>query len=69
LVINSQHQTTTFEDRQQFVQQHQQGASYAALAQASGWKAETIRKHCQAFQREGATALQPRALGLHRRVC
>lgn len=54
---------TTFEDRQQFVEHHQRGMSYAALARASGWKAETIRKHCQAFQREGATALQPRLPG------
>jgi hypothetical protein len=59
----STHPGTTFEDRQQFVQQHQQGTTYAAIAQASGWKVETIRKHCQAFQRDGVTGLQPRPSG------
>jgi hypothetical protein len=59
----STHPGTTFEDRQQFVQQHQQGATYAAIAQASGWKVETVRKHCQAFQRNGVTGLQPRPSG------
>lgn len=54
---------TTFEERQKFTQQHERGATYAAIADACGWKLETVRKHCQAFEREGQVALQPRARG------
>jgi hypothetical protein len=54
---------TTFDDRQRFVQQHALGESYAAIAQASGWQAETVRQHCEAVQRTGVTALQPRLPG------
>jgi len=54
---------TTFEERQQFVQLHQQGATYAEIAQACGWKPETVRKHCQAFHHEGVSALHPQTPG------
>jgi hypothetical protein len=56
---------TTFEERQKVTQQHERGATYAAIADACGWtlRVETVRKHCQTFERDGQVALQPRARG------
>jgi len=54
---------TTFEERQHFVAHHEQGASYGEIAAACGWKAETVRKHCLAFEHAGVGALEPKKPG------
>lgn len=54
---------TTFTDREQFVQLHQGPCPYRTIEQRCGWKAATIGKHCRAFQKHGAIALQPRRPG------
>lgn len=53
----SHQRATTFEERQQFVEFHQRGSTYAEIAAASGWKAETVRKHCLTFAHDGVRAL------------
>lgn len=59
----SYQRVTTFEDRQRFVEQHQQGVPYGQIAEASGWKPETVRKHCLAVERDGVEALKPKKPG------
>lgn len=54
---------TTYAERDRFVQLHQAGNPYAKIAEQCGWKPETVKKHCLAFQRQGATALKPRRPG------
>lgn len=56
-------QKTTYVDREQFVQQHEKGMTYAAIARQSGWSLETVKKHCQNYRRHGVEALQPRRPG------
>lgn len=50
--------TTTFAERDQFVQLHQAGLSYAEIAQRCGWSRETVRQHCRTFRRAGAAGLR-----------
>jgi hypothetical protein len=59
--------TTTYAEREQFVQLHRAGLSYARIAQQSGWKYKTVRKHCQAYRRRGVEALRPKRPGPPRR--
>ncbi len=59
----SYQRVTTFEERQRFVEQHQQGVPYEQIAEASGWKAETVRKHCLAAERDEVEALKPKKPG------
>lgn len=54
---------TTLADRERFVKLHQQGRSYPAIAQETGWRAETVKKHCLAHCHEPETALQPKKPG------
>ena len=54
---------TTFEERQRFVEQHQQGRSYGQIAAGNGWKEETVRKHCLAAAHAGVEALRPKKPG------
>lgn len=54
---------TTFAERERFVELHEAGWSYPAIACECGWKAETVKKHCERYQREATTALQPKSVG------
>lgn len=60
---------TTFADRDLFARLNRAGLTYAEIAQQCGWKLETVRKHCGAFHREGAAALQPHVVGPRRQGC
>lgn len=55
--------TTTYTERERFVQLHAAGWSYAQIAQGNGWKRETVRKQCQAYRRRGSEALKPKRPG------
>ncbi len=57
------HQRTTFADRERFVELHQAGWSYPAIACECGWKAETVKKHCERYRQDAGTALQPKCAG------
>ncbi len=52
----SNRRMTNFTEREQFVQQHQSGKSYAEIGAASGWKPEPVKKHCLTFAQAGAAA-------------
>lgn len=54
---------TTFSERSLFVELHERGMSYAAIAAQCGWKPETIKKHCLAYRHHGADALRPKQPG------
>jgi hypothetical protein len=49
---------TTYAEREQFVQLHQAGESYTAIAACCGWNRETVRRHCRAFRRTGLAGLR-----------
>ena len=59
----SNQRKTTFAERQQFVEMHQQGSTYQAIGEACGWKESTVKKHCLTYQHHSETALQPRKAG------
>ncbi|MCC6568161.1 MAG: helix-turn-helix domain-containing protein [Anaerolineales bacterium] len=59
----SSHHTTTFADRERFVQLHREGWSYPAIAKECGWKASTVKKHCLAYQDQAESAFQPKPPG------
>ena len=54
---------TSYADRQEMVELHQQGYSYRQIAQQIGWSFEVVRKVCRAYKREGEKALEPQPLG------
>lgn len=54
---------TTYADRERFVQLHQEGWSYPAIAKECGWKVSTVKKHCQKYQHHAEGALQPKPPG------
>lgn len=54
---------TTFVERTRFVQLHESGLSYAEIAAGNGWKPETVKKHCLAYQHQGVDALRPKKPG------
>ncbi len=62
-VAMSNRHRTTFADREGFLKLHQQGWSYPAIAKETGWKTETVKKHCGAYQHEPSLALQPKKSG------
>lgn len=49
---------TTYAEREQFVQLHQAGLSYTAIAERCGWGRETVRHYCRAFRRAGLAGLR-----------
>lgn len=59
----SSHHTTTFAERERFVQLHREGWSYPAIAKECGWKASTVKKHCLAYQQHAENAFQPKPPG------
>jgi hypothetical protein len=58
---------TTFAERSRFVQLRESGLSYAQIAAGSGWKPETVKKHCLAHRHQGIIALRPKQPGRKRR--
>ena len=58
---------TTFMERSHFVQLHESGLSYRQIAVQSGWKPETVKKHCLGYQHQGVIALRPKQPGRKRR--
>ena len=59
----SNHHRTTFADRERFVELRREGWSYPAIAAECGWKVETVKKHCLAYQHQAERALQPQPPG------
>jgi hypothetical protein len=55
--------STTFPERDQFVQMHQAQSTYTEISQQTGWARETVRKHCRNFRRRGVAALPPQRPG------
>lgn len=58
----NQHRTM-FADRERFVELHWAGWSYAAIANACGWKVATVKKHCLSYQHQLESAFQPKPPG------
>lgn len=60
--MTNYHQTT-FADRERFIQLHQEGWSYPAIAREYGWRVSTVKKHCLAYQHAPDSAFQPKSAG------
>ncbi len=54
---------TTLTDRQQIVALKRSGQSHQAVAAATGWSVETVRKVWRNFQQAGETGLKPAKVG------
>ena len=54
---------TTYADRQEIIELHEQGHSYCQISQQIGWSYETVRDVCRAYKRQGEAALHPKHLG------
>jgi hypothetical protein len=54
---------TTYADRKQLVDFHEQGHSYRDIAQTTGWSRETVRKICRQVRKLGPAALLPQRAG------
>jgi len=53
------HRSTTVAERQQFVDRHAAGETYAQIAQDTGWSQEAVRYWCRQARDAGRAALSP----------
>ena len=54
---------TTYADRQEIAELHEQGYSYNQISQQTGWSYETVRQVCREYKRGGETALHLQHVG------
>lgn len=54
---------TSYTDRQEFVALREQGYSYQAIAEETGWGYDVVGKICRAYQKRSQKALTPQKLG------